>query len=355
MINYMKHPPVNYFGRILSGDYSTVLKERVYSIIQASEEVEKCGFPFMPYIAAWNEDENIIWYEYAGQEFIDLLDTSIEDISRVFRNSILDQRLYHYTDLSHSQVEEEIITRHQLSGKRFNLRERVQQKRHVDAIYQVALPSGKIIWLKDQGRVEMHQQDKISLSLGCLTDVTKEMEQKDLLEKIGYFDDLTKLPQRKIMERLLEVKIAERQRGHIEDFSILMIDIDYFKTVNDTYGHQAGDFILQEVASLMVATKRKEDEIGRYGGEEFYGICQGTVQNGIDLADRLRHHIASHLFSHNGKEIHITISVGVASAGELDQAKMEDLLGLADKRLYQAKQRGRNQVIGGQETINNSS
>ena len=345
----MKNLPVNYAGRILFEDYSAVLKERILSLIQASEEFEQCGFPFIPYIAAWNEDDNILWYEFAGQQFIDLLDTSTEDISKVFRDSILDQRLYRYTDLSHSRVEEEIITRHQLSGKRFNLRESVQQKRQVDAIYQVALPSDKIVWLKDQGRVEVHPQDKISLSLGCLTDITKEMEQKDLLEKIGYFDDLTGLPQRKIMERLLEVKIAERQRGHIEDFSVLMIDIDHFKTVNDTYGHQTGDFILQEVASVMIETKRKEDEIGRYGGEEFYGICQGKVQSGIDLAERLRNHIQDHLFSHNGKKIKITISTGVASAGELDQPTMENLLGLADKRLYQAKHRGRNQVIGGQE------
>jgi len=349
MTKAMTPPPANYIGRILSGDYSTALKKRTLSLIHASEEFAKCGFPLMPYIAAWNEDDNILWYEFAGQEFVELLDTTSTDISSAFRDSILDQRLYHYTDLSHSQVEEEIITRHQLSGKRFNLRERVQQKRQVEAIYQLTLPSDKIIWLKDQGRVEVHPRDKISLSLGCLTDVTKEMEQKDLLEKIGYFDDLTGLPRRKIMERLLEVKIAERQRGHIEDFSVLMIDIDHFKAVNDTHGHQTGDFVLQEVAAIMIETKRKEEEIGRYGGEEFYGICQGTVQSGIDLAERLRKHVQDHLFSHNGKDISITISAGVVSAGELDQTTMENLLALADKRLYQAKHRGRNQVIGGQQ------
>ncbi len=207
----MKQPPANYVGRILFGDYSTDLKERVLSIIQASEEFEKCGFPLIPYLAAWNEEENIIWYEFAGQQFIDLLNASAVNIARVFRDSILDQRLYSYTDLSNSQVEEEIITKQQLTGKRFDLRETVQKKGHVEAVYQVALPSDKIIWLKDQGDVEVHPQDKISLSLGCLTDVTKEMEQKDLLEKIGYFDDLTGLPQRKIMERLMEVSRSTRK------------------------------------------------------------------------------------------------------------------------------------------------
>lgn len=343
----MKQPPANYVGRILFGDYSTALKEWVSSIIQSSEEFEKCGFPLMPYLAAWNEEENIIWYEFAGQQFIDLLNATPVNISRVFRNSILDQRLYHYTDLSNSQIEEEIITRQQLPGKRFDLREIVQKKGRVEATYQVALPSDKIIWLKDQGYVEVHPQDKISLSLGCLTDVTKEMEQKDLLEKIGYFDDLTGLPQRKIMERLMEVKIAERQRGHIEDFSVLMIDIDFFKSVNDTYGHLAGDFILKELASLMVTTKRKEDEIGRYGGEEFYGICQGKIQSAIDFAERLRKQIEEHTFSYQGQHIDITISAGVASAGELlAKTTMRNLIELADKRLYQAKDKGRNRVIG---------
>ncbi len=342
----MKQPSANYVGRILFGDYSTTLKERVSSIIQASEEFEECGFPLMPYIAAWNEDENIIWYEFAGQHFIDLLNATAINISRVFRDSILDQRLYRYTDLSNSEVEEEIITKQQLPGKRFDLRETVRKKGNVEAIYQVALPSDKIIWLKDQGVIEVHSEDKISLTLGCLTDVTKEMEQKDLLEKIGYFDDLTGLPQRKIMERLMEVKIAERQRGHIEDFSVLMIDIDFFKNINDTYGHQAGDFILEELASLMVTTKRKEDEIGRYGGEEFYGICQGKVQSGIDFAERLRKQVERQIFSYQGQQIKITISAGVASAGELAKTTLKNLVELADKRLYQAKNAGRNKVIG---------
>ncbi|MEN8200862.1 MAG: GGDEF domain-containing protein, partial [Thermodesulfobacteriota bacterium] len=332
---------------ILSGDYSPSLKERTLSIIRASEEFDKCSFPLMPYIAAWNEEDRIIWYEFVGHQFVELLDTNVSGISRVFRESILDQRLYRYSDLARSHVEEEVITRHQLFGERINLRESVQQKRQVEAIYQVALPSGKVIWLKDQGRVEVHPRDNISLSLGCLTDVTKEMEQKEVLERIGYFDDLTGLPQKKIMERLLEVKVGERQRGHIDDFSVFMMDVDHFKSVNDTHGHQAGDEILREIASIMIATKRKEEDVGRFGGEEFYGICRGNLQNGIEFADRIRRRVKGHVFSHNGTDIHITISAGVASAQEIDLVSMEDLIELADKRLYQAKHEGRDRVIGG--------
>ncbi|MEN8189760.1 MAG: GGDEF domain-containing protein [Thermodesulfobacteriota bacterium] len=342
----MNQTPAESGSRILSGDYSAALKERILSIIRTAEEFEKSGFPLMPYVAAWNDDDKIIWYEYAGNSFTELLKTNTTELSRIFRKSILDQRHYHYSDLPDSPVEEEIITRNQLSGKRIDLREDVQQKRKVEAVYKVALSGNRTIWLKDQGRVEIHPDDRISISIGCLTDVTKEMEQKELLRIIGYFDDLTGLPQRKFMERLLEVKMGELDRGHIEDFSVLMIDIDHFKQVNDTYGHQAGDFILREMASLMAATKRKNEEIGRYGGEEFYAVCQGTTTSAVDLAERLRSLIKDHLFCHNGQEIHITISAGAASAGELPEVNMDELIGLADKRLYRAKHKGRDRVVG---------
>ena len=347
--NNSTQPPANYVGRILFGDYSATLKERVHAIIAASESMAECGYPLMPYLAAWNEEENIIWYEYTASRFIELLGCTSINVSRVFRDSILDQRVYKYSDPKGAEVEEKILTRKQLSGQRIDLREEVKKKGMVEAVYQVGLPGGKVIWLKDQAHIENHLQDKISLSLGCLTDVTKEMEQKDLLEKIGYFDELTGLPQRKIMERILEVKIAERQRGHIKDFSFLMIDIDFFKKVNDTYGHQAGDFILEELASVMVSTKRKEDEIGRYGGEEFYAICQGDIKKAMEFAERLRQQISSHSFVYQERKIDITTSLGVASAGELDTVNLNKLVELADNRLYLAKQQGRNRVVGEQK------
>ncbi|MFH1217662.1 MAG: GGDEF domain-containing protein [Pseudomonadota bacterium] len=336
--------PATYVGRILFGDYSAVLKERVQEIIAASESIDRCGYPLMPYVAAWHEGEKIIWYEFAGSGFVDLLGGTTINVSRVFRESILDQRVYRYS--ADDAVQEEIFTRQQLTGRRIDLRQEVQRKGQVDAVYKVALPSGKVVWLKDQGRIERYQEDGISLSLGCLTDVTKEMEQKDLLEKIGYFDDLTGLPRRKIMERILEVKTGECQRGYIQDFSFLMLDIDFFKAVNDTHGHQAGDAILAELAEVMLATKRKEDEVGRYGGEEFYGICQGDAKRGVDFGERLRKTVAGHTFSFKGEKIPITISVGVAAAGEVPEMNADGLVALADTRLYTAKQQGRNRVVG---------
>ena len=343
----MKKLPANYPGRILTGNYSSSLVERTLSVIRTSEAIDTGSFPLMHYISAWDAREQTIWYEFVGQQFVDLLQTSNSDIGNDFRKGILDQRLYHYTEVN-QEVEEEIISRNQLSDKRFDLRESVSKKKAVDAVYQVLLPSEKIIWLKDQGRVEHFPEDNISLTLGILTDVTKEMEQKELLERIGYFDDLTGLPQRKIMARLLEVKTGERQRGYLGEFSVLMIDIDRFKVVNDTHGHQAGDFVLKEIASLMIAIKRKEEDIGRYGGEEFYGICLGKLQSGTEYAERIRRSVQDHTFTYNRTDIPITISVGVASSEEMVQVDTDELLALADKRLYQAKHQGRNRVVGSQ-------
>ena len=343
----MKQLPKKYSGRILTGAYSHTLKNQTRSAILASSAFDKYSFPLMPYITAWNQEDNTIWYEFVGQQFIDLLDTNVADISQVFRDSIQNQRLFHYTDLSQSKVEEEIITHHQISKNRHDLREDVSKNKQVEAVYHMLLASGKTIWLKDRGRVEHFPHDNITLTYGCLTDVSKEMEQKALLEQIGYFDDLTGLPKRNIMKKLFEVRIGERQRGHIDDFSVLMIDIDHFKSVNDTHGHQMGDFVLKELAAQMTSLKRIEEDIGRYGGEEFYGISRGNIQSGVKFAERIRRSIKDYLFSFNGTDIRITISIGVASTDEMEKVSMEALLALADKRLYQAKLEGRDRVRGG--------
>ena len=123
----MKQPPATYAGRILTGAYSRALQERTFSVIQASEAFDSRSFPLMPYITAWNQEDNTFWFEFVGQQLIDLLETTTADISQVFRESIQDQRTFHYTDDSQSEVEEEVITRHQISNKRHNLRKNVQK------------------------------------------------------------------------------------------------------------------------------------------------------------------------------------------------------------------------------------
>jgi diguanylate cyclase (GGDEF)-like protein len=211
------------------------------------------------------------------------------------------------------------------------------------------MPGGKKIWLKDQAMIEIFADDEICLSIGCLTDVSKEMEQKELLEKVGYFDELTKLPKRSIMQRIIEINIGNLDRGHIKDFVFLLLDIDHFKRVNDTHGHQAGDQVLVNLAEVMCSTKRQEDEIGRYGGEEFYAFSTSSLQNGLQFAERLRMAVAANEFIYNQERIPVTVSIGLVAASQLAEVgkiTVEELVRVADRRLYAAKQGGRNRVIG---------
>ncbi len=257
-----------YGGKILNGGFSAKLCRRLTECITALEALDKISSPIIPYIAAWCGDGKIIWYEYAGKRFLTLLNCQRSEIAEVFQQSIVDRRLYRYADRE-TKVEEEIVTRAELRGDQSDLREKVKREGVVEFIYQLALSGEKTIWLKDQAMIEVFADDEICLSIGCLTEVTKEMEQKDLLEKIGYFDELTKLPKRAIMQRIIEINIGNLHRGHINDFVFMMLDLDHFKTVNDTHGHQAGDNVLVSLAEVMRSTKRQEDEIGRYGGRNF--------------------------------------------------------------------------------------
>lgn len=334
-------------GKILAGGFSQRLCQRLTECVVAMAALEKISSPIVPYIAAWREHEKIIWYEYVGARFLALLDCDRGEIDEVFRQSIIDRRLYRYADRE-SKVEEEIVTRDELRGDRAGLREAVKKAGAVEFVYQLALPAGKTIWLKDQANIEVFVEDQICLSIGCLTEVTKEMEQKDLLEKIGYFDELTKLPKRTILQRILEMNIGNLQRGHINDFVFMLLDLDHFKAVNDIHGHQAGDQVLVGFAEVMRATKRHEDEIGRYGGEEFYGFSIGGLKNGIQFAERLRQAVANTDFFFNRERIPVTVSVGLVAASQLagvQEISVEELVRVADRRLYVAKEEGRNRVI----------
>jgi diguanylate cyclase (GGDEF)-like protein len=123
-----------------------------------------------------------------------------------------------------------------------------------------------------------------------------------------------------------------------------MLDIDHFKSINDTYGHAAGDMVLREVARRLCATVRGDDEIGRLGGEEFALVLARVLsKDAEDLAERLRMSVAARPFDIGIMHpIDVTVSVGVATG---EDSNIEDLLARADEALYQAKRTGRNRVI----------
>ncbi len=164
------------------------------------------------------------------------------------------------------------------------------------------------------------------------------------LEEISITDALTRVYNRRyFMERLRqEVKRVSRYGPPV---SLLMIDIDFFKKVNDTWGHQAGDTVLAGVAGLIKGKLRETDLIARYGGEEFCLLATGTDGAGaLVLAERVRSRVQDASFEHGGNRIAVTVSIGVCTWEPSLKDDLEELIRRADTSLYRAKQEGRNRV-----------
>lgn len=158
-------------------------------------------------------------------------------------------------------------------------------------------------------------------------------------------DGLTKVFNRKHFNDLLSKEFAYSSR-HAAPLALLFIDLDFFKKVNDTHGHPAGDYILSEVSGVLSGAIRAEDVVARFGGEEFCVLCRGTERTGaVDLGERLRLEISERRYMYGGKVIPVTISVGIALMPDPSMAQPSALLAAADKALYEAKRAGRNRVI----------
>jgi diguanylate cyclase (GGDEF)-like protein len=164
------------------------------------------------------------------------------------------------------------------------------------------------------------------------------------LEDLSIHDGLTGLYNYREFHRRLTEE-AERSRRYGRPFSLLMLDIDYFKAVNDTCGHLAGDEALRALAALIRREVRPVDQVARYGGEEFAVVLPETPGAGaLAMAERIRDIIATHPISvSQGRTVNLTVSIGVATFPD-DAESEEKLIGAADQALYDAKHAGRNQV-----------
>ena len=157
-------------------------------------------------------------------------------------------------------------------------------------------------------------------------------------------DALTGLYNRRNLDVHLEREFLRAKR-YKNDLSVAVIDIDFFKKVNDTYGHLCGDYVLKEVAYLIMETFRKTDLVFRYGGEEFVALLTETsLESALIPLERLRSRIENYQFKYNNTPIKVTVSIGV-NANKENIETASEFLDCADKALYYAKQHGRNQVI----------
>ncbi len=201
---------------------------------------------------------------------------------------------------------------------------------------------------KRVAEAELREGDKIQISSSTIL----KFDQQDKIEnifhkelyKMAVVDALTSAYNKRYFEERIQEEFSYCFRNKVP-LSLVMFDLDHFKSVNDTFGHPAGDFVLSRIAGLTKTIIRGEDVLARYGGEEFVVILKATDADGAaTLAERLRRLVEESDFDFEGKKIPVTISVGVASLTGQNFANWETMLKLADSLLYKSKNGGRNRV-----------
>ena len=196
--------------------------------------------------------------------------------------------------------------------------------------------------LKDGDRIRLGSNAVLRFTL------MNEKEEQALrsIYEAALRDGLTGVFNRKHLEERLDMELSFAKR-HKVPLSVVMIDVDFFKNVNDTHGHLGGDEVLKNVGHLVAKAIRTEDMVARYGGEEFMIVARGTdLAQCLYLAERVRRIIERAVIAFSGKELQVTASLGVASLACCGQHQDKAaLVSLADRRLYIAKQTGRNRVV----------
>ena len=169
-----------------------------------------------------------------------------------------------------------------------------------------------------------------------------EAEYHDAVYRLTITDGLTQVFNRRYLVDFIEREMARCSR-HRRSLSLVLIDVDHFKAVNDTHGHLAGDFVLRELAAVLRTRVRREECLARYGGEEFCIVLPEAARDAaVQRADELRTVCQEHAFDFDGTRIPVSFSGGVAELGQ--ELNALELLKHADERLYQAKRAGRNRI-----------
>ncbi|GHH98068.1 sensor domain-containing diguanylate cyclase [Neobacillus kokaensis] len=218
--------------------------------------------------------------------------------------------------------------------------------------YRFKCKNGKYIWIESKYK-HVLSVDKVSNEIICVSrDITKNKqklieleEERKLLKKTVYTDSLTGVFNRRYFNRQLKKAFQEYFQDYIA-FSLLVIDVDYFKQYNDTYGHKTGDECLIKVADTLARSVRENDSVCRIGGEEFCVILPNTnKEKALFLAERLRKKVKELKIPHINSNVssYVTVSIGVSTKNSI-YINQDKLFLLADQALYESKKSGRNRV-----------
>jgi len=236
---------------------------------------------------------------------------------------------------------EQLHTKVKEAGKYFNLK--IKTTKSVQEILQEANIRLSLINLDYDQMNKQLIQAKVHLE-----NLTKELEKKNrILDELANIDGLTGVYNHRYFQNVLDQEI-DRAVRHSLPISLLLIDIDHFKKVNDTYGHQVGDFVLSEFSRTIQENIRRYDILARYGGEEFVVILPETgAEDGMVVAEKLRAIIEQTPFQDKHEKYHVTASFGHSSATPAteDNFNKNLLINQADQALYQAKEKGRNRTV----------
>lgn len=210
----------------------------------------------------------------------------------------------------------------------------------VDAV-SAALADGAVdVWAARDAAPELIARVRVAYRSRQLLDLA--LRRYNDLEDLAYRDELTELPNRRGASRQIDVLIS-RARRHGHQLALLLVDADRFKAVNDEHGHAVGDIVLRELSARLRERVRREDVVGRWGGEEFVVALPETTPDGAAaVAESLRAGVARTPIEADGTSLPVTISIGVAAWTGQD---LDDLVSRADRALYAAKAAGRDRVV----------
>jgi diguanylate cyclase (GGDEF)-like protein/PAS domain S-box-containing protein len=214
-----------------------------------------------------------------------------------------------------------------------------------DREYRIMTADGQLRWLSDKCFINRQAEPgQPVIIVGIAEDITDKKQLESELQRLATTDALTRSSNRRHFFEGAEQEFEQaRQQG--TPLSFLMLDIDDFKVINDTYGHQEGDNVLQHIADSGRAALRRGDLFGRIGGEEFAAVFPGcTPQMALQVAERVQREIQSLSFNHDGQTFGITVSQGLTSLTAKDES-VENLFARADAAMYEAKRQGKNRII----------